>query len=57
MDFAFSLSKFEGKDKKERKGLCTEFLTNKDNFENENVEIKCQFSSSYRILRLPALQE
>jgi len=36
-----------------RLGLCTNFLTNAENVSDSKVEIKCQFSSSYRVLRLP----
>lgn len=34
-----------------RYGLCTSFITNPSNW--NSTEFKCQFSSSFRILRLP----
>lgn len=52
LEFAFSLTKFE-KYNQERLGLCTQFLTDERNLNNEKVEIKSQFSQVYRILRMP----
>jgi sulfite reductase alpha subunit-like flavoprotein len=46
------LTKFNAADQ-ERIGLCTQFLTSPENLKNEKVEIKCQFSSVYRVLKLP----
>lgn len=46
----FSETKYKKNDDY-RLGLCTDFLTSPNNL--DSVEFKCQFSQSYRILRLP----
>lgn len=52
LQFVFSEEGFEKNDKF-YKGLCSQFLTNKKIAGAEDIDIKCQMSQAYRVLKFP----